>query len=76
MITVQTQIILLPSSTPCLFRRKFVYLNGKHTNLHRNSLIWCQSNYTTLNTRQPYPLIDSDTEMWSDTPPKTIKIAG
>jgi len=39
-------------------------------------LIWCQSNYATLNARQPYPLIDSHSEMWSDTPLKTMKIAG
>jgi len=74
-VTVQTQIILLPSSTPCLFRGKLVYLNGKHTILHRNLLIWCQLKYAILNTRQPYPLIDSDAEMWSDTPLKTMKIA-
>jgi len=75
-ITVQTQIIILPSSTPCLFCGKFVYLNGKRTNLHRNLLIWCQSDCATLNTRQLFPLIDSDAEMWSDTPLKTTKIAG
>jgi hypothetical protein len=72
----QTQIILVPSSTHCLFRRKLGYFNGKHTSFHRNMLIWCQSNYATLNTRQPYLLIDSDAEMWSVTPLKPMKIAG
>jgi hypothetical protein len=33
-ITVQAQLILLPSSTLCLFREKFVQLNGKLTKLH------------------------------------------
>ena len=41
-ITVLTQNILVPSSTPCLFCGKLVYLNGKHTNIYRNLLIWCQ----------------------------------
>jgi len=56
-ITVLTQNILVPSSTPCLFCGKLVYLNGKHTNIYRNLLIWCQWIYATLNTWQQYPLI-------------------
>jgi len=39
-------------------------------------LSWADTKYTTLNTRQPYPLMDSDAEMLSDTTLRTMKIAG
>jgi hypothetical protein len=40
---------------------------GNVQKLRQNLLIGAQAKYATLNTRQPYPLIDYDTEMWSDT---------
>jgi len=33
-IMLRTQIIVILSSTPFLFRRKWVYVNGKLTKLH------------------------------------------